>query len=528
MIKRLVFAVLAAFTCGAVHADDSGFASPAIDAMKTMEPAAQAEATPAVSDLALDAAFDGNGKLAIVPPAATGWSTVEDGLRVFPWITTSVIPGSPPIIVSGQSGYYIVGKQKSSAGDQWRAWITRVNMGGARDVTFGTDGWIFGGAQDDVVDAVIVGDKAYVLSNIWGDTVTPIVRVACIDLTTPTGNNCFSSVFSGLISFGVSASGTRVRAYGQRLAYDSRYGLFVAARVVNIHGGQELGVARLDAEDGSLVTGFRDDGFYVGPGAAGDVDIQANDMVITPNGTNSTPRVYVAGKQRRDATDSDGFIVAFNPDNGLFKTGWFWNNAHYEEDNSGGGFLNDSITAITVLRNGKLAFAGWSETGEVGLRPMIMGRFNIDGSYDESFCEGNPGKGVRACMVEHNIDEFYWPDSQPVALMEREQNRDLVVALRSKNNGVMPPTNVLTRLEQYGANGNKLHASINLDYTTGSPWSRPFGMWMGRAGTFQFGEERVAVIGTRLSTGTDFDAVVTHLKATDSIFADRFGGAHAD
>lgn len=528
MIRQLAFAALAALACAAVHAGGSGDSSgsPAAGPGAMLQP----DLLAAPSDLTLDADFDGNGKLAIIPPVQPGWSDVQGGRQVAPWIESIPAPSFPVLL---QRGYYLIGKQQNAAGNQYRAWIGRVNMQGELDTSFGTNGWIFGIGQDDIIDAVVVDDKAYVLGNIWasgGESAPPRVRVNCIDLTTATGSNCFPPL-AGTVGFG-AGTGYRVAAYGQRIIHDSRYGLFVAARVIHSPLGDSIGIARLDADTGSLVSEFGPEGGYgvaFPPWAdkTGLIDIKIHDMMVTPAGYPGTPRLYLAGAAGQDPTAHDGFLVAGSPDDGHSPEGWGWKDIAYEDDNMG-SYRDDAVTALAVLRNGKVAFAGWSATDDPDLSPMIMGRFNEDGSYDASFCAGNPNRNNWACMVEQHIDEFYWPQTVPVALAEREENRDLVVALRSQNNGTAPPTNVLTRLEQYSANGNVLHAAINLDYTVNTPWSRPFAMWMGRTGVLFSGEERIAVIGTRRRGSSTFDGVMTHLKATDSIFADQFGGRFGD
>jgi len=521
MFKTCAFATLAALAIGRAHAADD-FAKQAGDATQPLQLNLAPDGAPVPSDLTLDTGFDFGGMRTLWAPAQAGWSDTEDGVRVFPWDGMNT-----------HKGYFVVGKQKNAAGNAWRAWITRVDLGGVIDTTFGTDGWIYGDAQDDIVDAVIARPRAYILGNMSSGAAT---RVTCIDMSTPTGNSCFTG-FAGVLTWGISASGPRTAAYGQRLIYDARYGLFVAARIVSTTRGQEVGVARISAGNGALIPQFNGDGYYFGLAAwapATGAEVTVNALATTPHNYAGTPRLYVAGQMKRDAAgDHDGFIAGLDPTTGVVSADWDWRAFYYENDNT--GYRKDAITALAPLRNGKVAFAGWSETDDAGLRPMIMGRVNSDGGFDANFCKGNPNRSSFGCMVEHNIDEFYKPDSQPVALAERAQNRDLVVAMRSKNNGSMPPTNVITRVEQYSADGNRVHAALDLDYAGSAGvthWSRPFGLWMGHTGDWNGGdgngEEVLAVVGTRLYSGTDFDATLSHIKATDSIFADTFGGTAGD
>lgn len=546
MIRFRLLAAVAALAIGTAHAaTDDDFTKQAIDATRPLQMDLGPDGTPTPSDLTFDTGFTGTGMRAIWPSAGSGWSETDDGLRVFPWIAPVTVPGPPPTTYNKHMGYYVIGKQKDTAGSSWRVWIMRVTLIGSQDSGFGTDGWIYGSAQDDIVDAVVVGDKAYVLSNIWGDTSTPITRVSCIDLTTPTGDSCFAG-FGGALSFGAAAGGPRTAAYGQRMTYDSRYGLFVAARVMNNVRGQEVGIARISADTGALVTEFKDDGYNISlpsEAPATGVTVTVNALSVTPEGYTGIPRVYVAAEINRAALgDTDSFIIGLAPTNGIFTTGWNWGVYYYESDNT--TFKRDVITALTPLRNGKVAFAGWSETDDVNARPMIMGRIGGDGSYDSGFCEGNAHAGALACLVDppystgSPLNITYTPFSQPVALAERRQNRDLVVVQRFQDNGfnlLFPDDHrVRTLVQQFSASGNRKHAVLTIDYrgSTGVLWSRPFGMWMGGTGQHiasgGLGEEVIAIVGTRQWYGDDFDATLTHLKATDSIFADAFGGANGD
>jgi len=548
MFKSLLFAACATLAVGAAHAADDDFVKQSIDATRPSQIDLAPDGTAVPSDLTLDTAFGAGGLKAIWPPEGqAGWSLAEDALRVFPWVGQITIPGPPPIVYSGHKGYYLVGKQKNTAGDAWRAWITRVNLAGALDTTFGTDGWIYGNAQDDIVDAAVVGDKLYLLSNIWAGTAAPpVTRVACKNLDTATGSDCFP-VLGGVQTWGATAAGPRTAAYGQRLAYDSRYGLFVAARVMNNDRGQELGIARISADDGSLVTAFRDGGYNIGlPAwgeASGHAEISINALAITPTAAPGPIRLYVAGQLKRTDADHDGFIIGMSPVNGTTAAGWSWNDYYYEGDNASS--RKDAITAITVLRNGKVAFAGWSESDSPSVRPMMMGRIHNDGGYDAGFCANNPNRGARACLVDPPFSTGapyfadYEPFSWPVALAERRQNRDLVVAQRFQNSGGTPEepddNHVRTLVQQFGANGNRLHAGRTIDIAGGGStvWSRPFDLWMGGTGLWNgaeggLGEEVIAIAGTRLWSGNDFDATLTHLRATDSLFADAFGGVYGD
>jgi len=49
---------------------------------------------------------------------------------VFPWVESVLIPGPPPVMIPMHRGYYLLGRQKSSDGSQWRAAIARIKIDG--------------------------------------------------------------------------------------------------------------------------------------------------------------------------------------------------------------------------------------------------------------------------------------------------------------------------------------------------------------------------------------------------------------
>ena len=535
MFRISALAILAALAIGSVHADThDDFGKQAIDDTQPLEIELQPSSTPVPSDLTLDLAFNGSGLRALWPPAG-GWSATEDSVRTFPWLGSITFPPLPPI--PGHLGYYIVGKQKNAAGDKWRATIARVRLDGTLDTNFGNNGWIVKLELADIVDAQIVGDKAYILANtLPGGALPPLTRVACIDLSTPTGVDCFPFL-AGVQTWGITSTTVRTAAYGQRLAYDSRYGLFVAARIMNSSRGQELGIAKISAANGSLNTGFRDGGYNIGlPSWAHQTqaEVTVNALAVTPAGYPGGTRLYVAGQLKATAADHDGFIIGMAPSTGATATNWGWNRYYYEDDNAGN--KKDAITALTVLRNGRIVFAGWSETDNTNTQPMIMGRIHANGTYDAGFCASNPHRGVRGCLVDPPWQSgpllSYKPHSMPVAIAERRQNRDLVVAQRFQNNGNHPiwpdDGRVRTLLQQFSSTGNTLHAARTISYPNGgsaTPWSRPFDMYLGPAGPKP---EVLVVAGTRHWSGSDYDMTITHLTATDTIFANQFGTATSD
>ena len=488
-----------------------------IDATHVPDQATAPDGSLVPSDLTLDTSFLNTGMFAFwptpVPPNATD---IEDGLRVFPWRVCN------PLCT--HRGFYAVGRVKNTDGT-WQSSITRRKTDGTLDLAFGSAGWMYPSSQvSDVVDAALGAGKMYILTTVDLGGI-PVMRVTCTDLTTAA--SCFTG-FGGIVSFGATSSGAIRSAHARRIAYDSRYGVFIAGRVWTTARGWELAAARLDADTGGLVSAFHGDGTNIGlPGYAAQTaaDIDILDMTVTPIGNPGTERLYIAGTVKLTAADYDGFVLGLDPVSGYSTSGWTWPQVYFEGDNL--DFKKDAVTAVTVLRTGRVVMAGWSETDVAGERVAFIQRVNNDNSVDSSFCtSGSYGK----CRIPVRPLIGVVNDELPVAIAERYQNRDLVVAMktRTRSGDYHPAQTVM----QISSSGNVLHALQTLDFAAaagGAQWSRPFGMWVGNiAFSTAPPNEVVAVVGTRLYNATDYDGTLSQMMANDSIFADQFGGNQGD
>ncbi len=523
MFKYILLAAAWMLPFAAAHAQTAtswdAIVKESIDATQIIDDPELPDGAAAPSDLTLDTDFMDTGMVTIYPiPTPPNATTIEDGLRVFPYTECS----PPPAMLCSHRGYYVVGRVKNTDGT-WRSAITRRKADGTLDLAFGTVGWMYPSlTQTDIADAAMGNGRMYILSTIEIGSV-PVMRVSCTELAN--GNSCFAG-FGGTVTFGATASGAVRGAHARRIAYDSRYGIFIAGRVQTVARGWEIGVANLDADSGALKTSFHGTGTNTGLpswAAQTDADIDVFDMTVVPSGTPGGARLYVAGTIKRDVADYDGFVLGLDPISGYSSAGWGWKALNYEADNF---FLKkDAITAITVQRNGRLAMAGWSETNTAGERSMILARHNADGLPDASFCDGG-GICKRNDPWPNVVD-----DDLPTAIAERSGNRDLVIALKHRRPAASDPRPRQV-VVQYGATGNVKHAQRTLDYPAAggvTAWSRPFGMWVGNiAPLFSPENEVVVVVGTRLYDPTDYDATLSQMFANDSIFAGQFGTSKSD
>lgn len=531
MIKYILLAVAAWVLSGAIaHAGETpsmqirvqatpaptwnDFVKESIDANHAPNVEMTANRDPAPSDLTVAPEF---GMWTLFSPSLPGTLPVDIGLRVF--LDTECRGPAQGDCDPTETGFYVVGRKRNT-NNTWLATIARRQLDGSYDSGFGDGGWIYPSTDNsEVVDAAMADDRMYVLSttNVSG---TPVMFVTCTVLST--GDPCLPYPGS-IVDFGAGATHPIRSAWARRIVYDSRYGLFVAGRVWTTARGWEIAIARLDADTGELITEFRGDGTNVGlPGWAAQTnsDIDVFDMAVAPAGTPGGERLYIAGTVKLDATDYDGFVLGLNPYNGYTSTGWLWPNFYYEADNA--GYKKDAITAITVQRNGRLAMAGWTETDTPNEHLMILARTLTNGTFDPSFCAGEPVCKSSVRRLKNGPD-----DDLPAAMVERAGNRDLVVVLK-QNSGDADAHPVQT-IYQFGSSGTVVHAGQYLDYPSApgmSRWSQPFGMCAFKS--TETGEDFIGIVGTRAYTRTTNDSTMSLLVATDSIFADSFGGPHND
>lgn len=484
-----------------------------------------AKALLAAPGLEFDTSFNGTGMKSVEPLSGSGWSNIEGGIRAFPW-TGSITIGSPPVTLPVDLGYYVATRQKNDAQSLERVMVTRLNLDGTIDTSFGTSGWMQADYSSTSIADVALGqyDELYILHA--GEK-----RVGCYRLeSSGTGSFCHNPINSGKLSYPLS--GARTAATPVRLLYDKRYGLYVAAKITNSTRGTELAITLMEpagptgTSGGSPVTSFGSSGHMIGlPSWAPPSGVTAsiNAMTLTPASATGGQRLYVGGQVSRTTPDSDGFILGLNPTTGVTISGWDWKAIFHETDNT--GYKGDAVSALTVLRNGssyggKLVYAGWSETDNAQAQPMIIGRFTSDGVWDTSFCAGNANYSSSSCVVDPPRVGFgfiHTPSSIPVAIVERP-NRDLAVAQRFQQNGGLfgnTDHHVRTLVQQFSEDGNRLYSERSVDYPGSSTssanwWSRPFDMV--KAGAVSNG---LVLIGTRQWNSTDFDPTVTVLKGGD-------------
>lgn len=311
----------------------------------------------------------------------------------------------------------------------------------------------------------------------------------------------------------------RLGSIAHRIVFDPAGYLFIGGES-NLSVGMQLALTKIDAITGQAVASFGTNGNATYQIEFGDtIDQTLMTMARRPAATPGPDLLYIGGTYKRAFNgDSEGYISAISPTTGVVQATQY---VYYEDDNT--GYKKDSVNAITVLANGKIAFAGSSDTDFLNVPATLVGRLDWTANayflYDPSFC------GTGLCVrSNHSSFGSNFSNAIPVAIGERPGNRDLVISTQGNLFAIGSPQ--VIHIEQYGANGSTYHAGNYIAVTgTGSndtTWAGP---------GLDVSDEFVTVTGTRLWGPTiddDVDFVVGQLKANDSIFADQFGGPHSD
>jgi uncharacterized delta-60 repeat protein len=251
-----------------------------------------------------------------------------------------------------------------SAGDDFV--LVRYNPDGSPDSTFGSGGKVTTdfGADDSAQAVVILNDGRIVAA---GARWLPMNDLSI-------ALSCYNPDASLDAAFGAGGTvTTRVSGFCAALALDIQPdGKLVAA------GRSEGSFALVRYNpDGSLDPTF-------GSGGAVITDLRQNvdevyDIAILADG-----RIVAAGisQTKPGSNTSDFAIVRYNPDGSLDTT--FGKDGKVIKDFFGD---DDTLTSVTVQRDGRLVVAGYATQGRVD--PFFtFARYDVDGSLDSSFGDG--------------------------------------------------------------------------------------------------------------------------------------------
>lgn len=464
----------------------------------------------AFSDLRLDGSFDGDGSRTADFNAGSGKFDV--GLRVFP---------------STEGGYWLTGYQADPSGARKLA-IARIRDDGSYDTTYnGTGRRLVASTMVEVVDvAKGPSDTFYFVgTQRTGSNVDLDIQIACVDGDgTPCqgfGSNGVDGIWLDLGADPANRDDrpNRIVWYGAQL--------YVVGETATDAG---VGTSRNPAAFAihlNPVTGDRDMQFGNTPAHPG-VFLYNPDM--TPNGRDAafdvlayspSPFAYrlliVGQKQRAPAGgDIDGFVLSVNGVSGQADD--FINDSVYADL---GTSKQDAVTRVIQRRNGGFVVAGFAYDDSASPAPqyqLLLAAYKPNGGLDTGF---GGGSNMRHLQVLSGTNV-------PYGIAERADTRDLVIGLDIRDD-LFGDSHPMQAVIQLGSNGAPLHAVAILDFPADQDVDK---LSVGSDLILDAGD--VVAAGYRRWTkgnpaaASDFDMTLARFVATDTIFADRFGGAHSD
>lgn len=469
----------------------------------------------ATTDLDLDTTFGSGGWTIADFNDANGM--LDQGMRTFSRCTRVNGVCQFPVTYS----YYLVGKH--AGGPNWSAVVARLDENGFPIASFGS-----GGKLTVPTSMRVMADVAFdpVAGRLYFVGAQPVFvttdlqfSVFCLDLATGAGcvgfGNPGNTQGYQYVVFDLGGNNDDI---AESVLFDPAGFLYVAGKAASPTGAQ-IAVAKLSAANGALVSAFGGIGqahFDIGLRSA-DNDVDVLDMALR-NGAS----LYLAGAYRQPAGDYDGYAFSLEAATAdqthLRRIAAESDNLPVPE--------NDAITAITVLANGDIAMAGYSDTAVARAPALLLAKTTPSLVLDDRFC----GAGI--CVKEVGDGAHGWQDTYPRALAERPGDRDLVVALQA---GTWTYDFAANRFElrekqvvqQFSASGITLHASRELEFPAFVDGSGTDARASFTAG-MNVSNGVVELVGSRKWSDSDSDITMTRMLANDAIFADRFGGASGD
>lgn len=433
------------------------------------------------------------------------------------------ITGVNPLTL--KSFTYVLLYQRRAGNGLFDALILKLDANNNPVTSFGPNGFKRLDVGFDTLEAATFGTesfgppRAFFAGSKWVSGLFNFdMAVACLDASSADGKcSGWSPTSTSLAPFNYAGTGADLASVIQ---YDPDGYIFIAGKVARTEGFV-IGAAKIKASDGLFDTSFAASGkTWYSLNGLGAYDPQITASAFAASGTPGGKRLYIAGSFQpgSDPNDRDGFILSASTVNSSFSRKWVYN----EIDNAGN--KKDEVTAVSVLKNGKVAYAGWSETDDANYQTILLGRLKaVDVTADASFCGsgmcshvvGGPlylGGGIRSV--------------RPRAIAERKMNGDLVVAVSGTIRDPSPinPVSIPRQILQlWNSRGSQQYASAGNEYTFST--SSTAGAW---SGPIEVADSDVILTGERRWTDTNFDVTVARHLRLDSIFASSFGGATSD
>ncbi|MEO7430765.1 MAG: hypothetical protein ABIR62_01700 [Dokdonella sp.] len=437
-------------------------------------------------------------------------SNSDLALRVFPisgggyWLTgrhagnTSILPPYPTLTVA------------------------KYRADGSFDTSYnGTGKKSFDTPMSFIVDVARgAGDTLYALGSYTAPGFTDSdFGVYCVDAD---GDPCAGFGSNGFVSVALDlgAGAARHGDYPSRITY-AFSSLYLAGSSDTGSGTTSnlaIAVVKMSSTSGSVDGGFGDDINH--PGVFHyNLDFLANgndsiaDLIAYAPAPFQVKLVMVGATQRAQLAgeDTDGFIGAIDGLSGQIDP-LFSGTGFQAVAVDLGGDHKDGLDRVIRRANGGFVAAGRAKDSNASPAhyELVLAAFRADGSTDTSFANS----GLYHDLVVSGTN-------RPFGLAERAQNRDLVVGINILDD-LFGDSHPLQAVVQFGSSARVRHALAFQDFA-GTPKNST-------GEDLVLDNNVVATAGYRRwdqSIG-DYDMTIVRYVATDSIFADRFGGSSSD
>ncbi|MCK9539665.1 hypothetical protein [Dokdonella sp.] len=414
--------------------------------------------------------------------------------------------------------------QQRRADGYFDALALKLDEDGAAVLSFGNNGFKRVAAGFDLMESATFGPAGdpfiggptrvyFAGARLGGALLDLDMAVLCFDLNSSDGKcSGWPSTSYRMVAFD---HGGFKADMANAIEYDPDGYLFIAGKISN-SSGTAIGSAKLSAASGNLVTTYGTGGkaWYALNGSGYDPEIIASAFAgaDTPGGK----RFYVSGSYRpgTDASDRDGFVLSLNVGNGTY----LLKQVYYEADNT--GWKKDEVTALAVLKSGKVVYAGWSETDQADYPSLLLGRATaITLGGDASFCGGG--------LCSHPQSSLFGGTRKvrPRAIAARRSNGDLLLALdgQRRDTVVTGPWRPRQLLQLWDSTGRFQRSGTRNDFPAATDahieaWSGPV----------EVTDSDVLLAGRRRWSDNNIDVTAARHLRLDSIFAHDFGGPTSD
>ncbi|ANB16292.1 hypothetical protein [Dokdonella koreensis] len=449
------------------------------------------------SDLTLDPGFTGDGSQVV--DFNDAFSNTDTPDRVFK---------------ASDGGYWLAGIHGTGINEPPRVAIAKLRADGTLDTSYrGTGKHTAPSGMDMVYDvAKGIGDTLYFAGSYTHPVAGDIdFGILCLDAD---GDRCEGFGANGFqsVPFDLGTGTEHVNDVPARIisAYSALYVAGSCGSGSGSNYNDAICITKLSATSGTIDSGFATNGrYHRNFDMGGNLRDTITDIVAYSPSPGAVRLAITGDVKRGGPTDIDGFVATVD---GISGQAVPFGPGHVFISVDLGTSKEDHMTRLLRRANGGFVVAGYAidDTQTPVQAQMVLVAYRADGSPDTGF---GPGGMVHRLVMSGT--------NKPFGLVERPGNRDLVVGLNMRAD-LFGDSHPIVGLLQVGANGGPQHAAAVLDFPGSSAPVESIGNDLIHT------DGAIVSAGSRKWSGLDLDMTISRHIATDSLFADRFGGPAGD